>query len=97
MLVQGESQTLDKCSPPSRYLPRCDSLHTSLCWQFSATQKDKWPYPEYRFAPHISLHCVLVIIHSCLQNLLELETDSGSPNKSLEDFSYVSLESEGCY
>lgn len=42
-------------------------------------------------------HCVVVAI-SCdgLQNLLELETDGGSPNKSLEDFSYVPLGSEGC-
>ena len=29
------------------------------------------------------------------QTLLELET-SGSPNKSMEDFSYIQLESQGC-
>ena len=34
-------------------------------------------------------------VHGDLQNLLELETDGGTPNKSLEDFSYVPLGSEG--
>ena len=35
-------------------------------------------------------------VHGDMQNLLELETDGGTPNKSLEDFSYVPLGSEGC-
>ena len=39
------------------------------------------------------LECALLC--GDLQNLLELETDGGTPNKSLEDFSYVPLGSEG--
>ena len=42
------------------------------------------------------LYSVYYCVRDDLQNLLELETDGGTPNKSLEDFSYVPLGSEGC-
>lgn len=83
--------------PLTAHLPA--TFHILLRVGYSRLLRRSSGHIENTGLPYTFSSTVLYITYCVaddLQNLLELETDGGTPNKSLEDFSYVPLGSEGC-